>query len=217
MQRKNGKDVIKQRRHSKLDLESSTQVVSQNKQQRRAWKTLDQVQGDGPGYYNNNAFTLIELLVVVLIIGILAAVAVPQYQMAVAKARAANMVTIADEIVRAEEIYYLANGVYTDKLDDLDISFTDVGEGDWNGKKFRVRLLLRGPGIPDSVQVYDKFLPVYLWFGFQNTTFGSGWWEGRRSCYASKTDTKANEICKHITNNPTKENAGGSNWLYKFK
>jgi len=165
---------------------------------------------------NKQAFTLIELLVVVLIIGILAAVALPQYQMAVAKARAANMVTIADEIVRAEEIYYLANGVYTDKLDDLDVSFTDVGEGDWNGKKFKVRLLLKGSGIPDSVQVYDKFLPVHLWFGFQNTTFGSRW-KGLRTCYASKTDAKANEICKHITNDPTKEDTGGNSWLYVFK
>ena len=66
-------------------------------------------------------FTLIELLVVVLIIGILAAVALPQYTLAVNKSRFANLRSMAQPYVKAMEAYHLANGEWPDNFDELSV------------------------------------------------------------------------------------------------
>ncbi len=68
---------------------------------------------------NKQAFTLIELLVVVLIIGILAAVALPQYEKAVMKSRYSTLMALTNSIADAEESYYLANGSYTSDFEAL--------------------------------------------------------------------------------------------------
>jgi len=69
-----------------------------------------------------HGFTLIELLVVVLIIGILAAVAVPQYTKAVRKARIAEAKVILKQLTDAQDVWYLStNSVNSPTWEELDV------------------------------------------------------------------------------------------------
>ena len=67
-------------------------------------------------------FTLVELLVVVLIIGILAAIVVPQYQKAVSKTKTSTAISQLVQIMQAQERFFMATGKYTLDLQDLDIT-----------------------------------------------------------------------------------------------
>ncbi|WP_424245467.1 prepilin-type N-terminal cleavage/methylation domain-containing protein [Elusimicrobium posterum] len=85
-----------------------------------------------------SGFTLIELLVVVLIIGILAAIALPQYQTAVEKSRAAEALINLRTLHGSVERYYLENSSYPNDFSTLDLGFgaNCSGDGCVHGKYY---------------------------------------------------------------------------------
>lgn len=66
-------------------------------------------------------FTLIELLIVVLIIGILAALAMPQYVKAVERSRMAEVVTLLDTIAKAQQRKYMQVNRFITNFSALDV------------------------------------------------------------------------------------------------
>ena len=80
-------------------------------------------------FKKSKGFTLIEMLVVVLIIGILAGIALPQYQMAVTKAKVAGILPIMRRWIDAYQEYYLQHNSYL--TEEGDVPDTDTLGVSW--------------------------------------------------------------------------------------
>ena len=72
---------------------------------------------------NKKGFSLLELLAVVLFIGILAAIALPQYRRAVAKAEAAQLYEMVASLRKTVQGYYVIHDKWPTKLEELDLEY----------------------------------------------------------------------------------------------
>ena len=170
-------------------------------------------------------FTLIELLVVVLIIGILAAVALPQYQVAVAKSRLSALIPIVDGYKKSLELYYLANGSYPpDSGDDIGWAMEAPSNCSSVSSTYGIRC-------PNGVRfdVLDYGVPNVLGM---NTNTGNGylrWGEhsdhpNETRCLAVASNKVATQVCKSMggqevtgeTYHWATEQLGGTLKVYKL-
>lgn len=141
-------------------------------------------------------YTLIELLVVVLIIGVLAAVALPQYRVAVTKARYAQLITAGTALQQAERRYYLANGEYTADMRSLDVSLPGcVLNESGRGCSSAQYSCYVNDGTTDS-HAQPVIYPYCAMGGQPNFLAFYLHLNGMRTCYAAQSKPVNNAVCK---------------------
>ena len=154
-------------------------------------------------------FTLIELLVVVLIIGILSAIALPQYQKAVEKARITEVVTNVRAFTTAVDLLLLENGGYPSSemgLQDMSIKLSGGSynaNGDFETKNFSYEQGGCSSNLC-GIEIYSKrsdYAFVAEWNNLDNNR-----WD--LVCYTGDTDLGA-YICKSLEPQGWRSIAGG--------
>jgi len=169
--------------------------------------------------YPPKGFTLIELLVVVLIIGILAAIALPQYQIAVKKATLSKYMAIVKAMKEAQDRYFLANGIFASDVDDLDISLPINDSCSKSPNNIKQNTYYDcgkdrfGIFSQTNAQAGDNTIRYLQFFDEATTSGGGNFQRGDIACYAKgETSRKA---CQSLGQGEERV-YNGSSWDYVY-
>ena len=164
-----------------------------------------------------SGFTLIELLVVVLIIGILSAVALPQYEVAVAKARMAEAMALVKTFKQAEEVYYLANGEYSKKFDLLDVDLPAGGSLNDSGDRLTFTngntYILLAAGRHAGLRVGAKLAKTHNGYDMMLDYSDE---PGLIECYAYDATDVGDKVCKSMGGAYYQAGGDGTARVYKL-
>ena len=152
---------------------------------------------------NNKAFTLLELLVVVLIIGILAAIALPQYQKIILKANLHKGISFVASLYQAQQSHYLTHGTFAKNLTDLDITLPDGCED--KGLSFGYMYVCSfgrfySDGTADIYFLVPKQTIAYVQYLKDTTVSQAGvtFKAGNRYCFARPSSQLAQDVCQNM-------------------
>lgn len=155
---------------------------------------------------NDKGLTLLELLVVILIIGVLAAIALPQYKFAVGKSKYNSIKEIANNLAKAVERYYLATTMPPENLDVLDVDIP----GEYTSSEKKTIKLPTGEtcGFNATYDTNQEIICNVNVFGQHVSYLSIAFYgpAGRRNyCYAMSSNTKdlVNRICQYDTGKKT--------------
>lgn len=174
-------------------------------------------------------FTLIELLVVVLIIGILSAVALPQYNKVVEKVRAREAVDALRTLATAEEAYYLATGEHTLVLNDLDISLPCKTRTDSTCSNDDWRISVYSPYWSTKILGATRLKGPYtgvVWqlvieSDIQDAGVQKRWKKGRLTCHEGGTSfagtARSGEYCMKIFSGTSGDDCCNEGHAYKVE
>lgn len=138
-----------------------------------------------------NGFTLVELLVVVLIIGILAGAALPQYERAVEQSRFTKYMIWGRQIHEAQKMNYTTKGNYS-------YNFAAMRVGFPRGTKFQTNGKFTNATLPDGTKFSINPNNNSLQFTYKDVLFNMPLSSGEVSCYHYGDPVKK-KFCEHFT------------------